>query len=250
MTAIGAGAFQGCTALTSLIVPEGVTSIGDYVFFDCSALASVVLPTTLQTIGESVFGYPYHGVLFVYYAGSQDDWDSVDIGAGNEGLTKAVFHFDVPVPAPLKVTTLGASARAAVPEAGIKAGLRFGSRLYNPDKIFAQDGKIYTVTEFGTLILPQAVLKAFGKDELLLSYGDGVLDGLVLAVPCTRYWDVTDSYIEFVATLVDGEGFALANYPNAPYVVRAYVIGIDEFDNIAVCYADPISRTYAQIING
>lgn len=52
---IGSSAFSGCTALTELIIPEGVTSIGDYCFRYCSNLSTVVLPDSVLTVGAHVF---------------------------------------------------------------------------------------------------------------------------------------------------------------------------------------------------
>ena len=41
VTSIGDRAFYGCTRLTSINIPEGVTSIGSYAFDSCSSLSSV-----------------------------------------------------------------------------------------------------------------------------------------------------------------------------------------------------------------
>ncbi|MCR5718542.1 MAG: glycoside hydrolase family 9 protein [Oscillospiraceae bacterium] len=54
VTAIGATAFYG-TALTSVTIPEGVTSIGSGAFWHCSALQSVKLPATLTAIEGMAF---------------------------------------------------------------------------------------------------------------------------------------------------------------------------------------------------
>src|SRR5476649_1018921 len=43
VTSIGTGAFQG-TALTSITLPSSVTSVGDFAFADCTSLASVTIP--------------------------------------------------------------------------------------------------------------------------------------------------------------------------------------------------------------
>ncbi|MCL1810388.1 MAG: leucine-rich repeat protein [Clostridiales bacterium] len=48
------GMFDGCTSLTSMTVPEGVTELPSYVFCR-SSLQSVDLPSTLKTIGGSAF---------------------------------------------------------------------------------------------------------------------------------------------------------------------------------------------------
>ena len=51
------GAFSGCTSLTSIDIPNGVTSIGDYVFNECRALTGVTIPDGVTSIGDSAFSY-------------------------------------------------------------------------------------------------------------------------------------------------------------------------------------------------
>lgn len=55
VTHIGHLAFYGCTALTSVSIPESVTSIGDAAFEYCSSLASINIPDSVTTIGGSAF---------------------------------------------------------------------------------------------------------------------------------------------------------------------------------------------------
>ena len=52
---IGDYAFFGCSGLTSLTLPSGVTEIGDYAFFGCSGLTSLTLPSGLTEIGHKAF---------------------------------------------------------------------------------------------------------------------------------------------------------------------------------------------------
>ena len=52
---IGARAFSDYTSLTSVTIPNSVTSIGDYAFSGCSGLTSVAIPNSVTSIGNSAF---------------------------------------------------------------------------------------------------------------------------------------------------------------------------------------------------
>ena len=55
VTLIGEDAFLGCSGLTSLTLPSGVTSIGEDAFRGCSGLTSLTLPSGVTSIGNSTF---------------------------------------------------------------------------------------------------------------------------------------------------------------------------------------------------
>ena len=57
VTAIGLFAFYGCSGLTSVAIPYSVTSIGSYAFNCCSGLTSVTIPNSVTSIGASAFEY-------------------------------------------------------------------------------------------------------------------------------------------------------------------------------------------------
>ncbi len=55
LTEIGSCTFRGCSGLTSLTLPSGVTKIGYYAFEGCSGLTSLTLPSGVTEIGYSAF---------------------------------------------------------------------------------------------------------------------------------------------------------------------------------------------------
>ena len=55
VTSIGSYAFSSCSSLTSVTIGSGVTSIGSYAFSSCSSLTSVTIGSGVTSIGSSAF---------------------------------------------------------------------------------------------------------------------------------------------------------------------------------------------------
>ena len=55
VTSIGARVFYNCTSLTSVTIGNGVTSIGNHAFGGCSGLANVTIPDSVTSIGYAAF---------------------------------------------------------------------------------------------------------------------------------------------------------------------------------------------------
>ena len=52
---IGNKAFYGCTSLASIEIPASVTSIGSRAFYGCSSLTSIIIPESVNVIGTYAF---------------------------------------------------------------------------------------------------------------------------------------------------------------------------------------------------
>ncbi|MDD3267565.1 MAG: leucine-rich repeat protein, partial [Burkholderiales bacterium] len=55
ITSIGSCAFNRCSNLTSITIPNSVTSIGSYAFEECDSLASISIPNSVMSIGGDIF---------------------------------------------------------------------------------------------------------------------------------------------------------------------------------------------------
>lgn len=57
ITSIGRCAFSGCDGLTNITIPDSVTSIGSAAFENCSGLTSIVIPDSVTSIDHWAFQY-------------------------------------------------------------------------------------------------------------------------------------------------------------------------------------------------
>ena len=55
VTSIGDYAFYHCTGLMSIAIPDNVTNIGNYAFYHCTSLTSITIPNGVTSIGDSAF---------------------------------------------------------------------------------------------------------------------------------------------------------------------------------------------------
>ena len=57
VTSIGYRAFASCEGLTSITIPNSVTSIGYWAFGGCTGLTSITIPNSVTSIGDRAFEY-------------------------------------------------------------------------------------------------------------------------------------------------------------------------------------------------
>ena len=69
VTSIGFCAFYNCKSLTSVTIPDSVTSVGNSAFYDCTSLASVTIPNSVTSIDE-------HAFYNTAYYNDESNWDN------------------------------------------------------------------------------------------------------------------------------------------------------------------------------
>ena len=84
---------DGKTCTGGVVIPDTVTSVGNCAFSECSSLTSIEIPNSVTSIGRGSFYYCY-GLTDVYYTGTSDDWNKIDIGKENDKLISSKIHFE------------------------------------------------------------------------------------------------------------------------------------------------------------
>ncbi len=106
ITSIGGYAFQNCSALASVTIPNSVTSIGYEAFMYCSALESVTIPDSVTEIGDFAFYQCYKLKSFYGKFASADNRCLIIDGVLNSFAPAGLTTYTIPN----SVTEIGKSA--------------------------------------------------------------------------------------------------------------------------------------------
>ena len=89
VTSIGANAFSG-SGVTSITIPNSVTSIGDFAFWACFSLTSITIPSSVTNLGAAPFDACPMAAINV--AASNPAFISIGGVLFNQGQTKLIEY--------------------------------------------------------------------------------------------------------------------------------------------------------------
>ena len=124
LSRIGRCAFLGCVGLTSVTIPNTVTTIGESAFNNCRALANIEIPSSVIEIGRDAFSYTawfdnqpdglvYAGRVAYRCKGTMSDGSSIIINDGTLSIASCAFrdcYGLTSVNIPNSITTIGSYA--------------------------------------------------------------------------------------------------------------------------------------------
>ena len=143
ITSIPDAAFVNCSQLTNISIPNSVTYIGFSAFSSCTSLKSITLPSSLRTIGNSAFA-DCPSLMTVTYPGSKKQWDDIAKGSNNDVLknhlicAKLEATFDPDNGENISTQTIDRGGKFTEPAAPSKENHTF-SGWYNGDEKFDFD---------------------------------------------------------------------------------------------------------------
>ena len=92
ITSLGEGAFRQSGSLKSVTIPNNIRTIEENTFDGCKSLTSITISNTVKSVGNYAFDKCLN-LSDVYYTGTEEQWNKIQIGSNNECLTNANIHF-------------------------------------------------------------------------------------------------------------------------------------------------------------
>ena len=91
VTVINSGVFLGNKSLKEITLSNNLKTIYYRAFKYCSNLETITMPSSVTKIDQEVFASCY-SLQDVYYNGTIEQWEAIEIRNGNEYLTEATIH--------------------------------------------------------------------------------------------------------------------------------------------------------------
>ena len=84
--------FLTCANIQEFIVPDTFQSIGKEAFNNCKDLVAITIPKSIKEIKENAFAN-CPNLKLIYYKGTQNDFNNINIKIGNNDFKKAEIQF-------------------------------------------------------------------------------------------------------------------------------------------------------------
>ena len=91
VTEMGRRAFSGCSSLTGIAIPDSVTEIGKYAFDGCKSLTSITIPDGVTSIGDGAF-YNCSSLTEIKVASENSNYVSVNGVLYNKDKTTIICY--------------------------------------------------------------------------------------------------------------------------------------------------------------
>jgi hypothetical protein len=147
--------FRSCYNLIGVTIGNGIWQIDSYAFGYCENLTSVTMPRSVTRIWDGAF-CDCESLTDVYYAGTEAQWNAINIEGSNEYLLSATIHYNSTGPA--------AGTNVAVSQGQAASG----EEAPTLDAVY---GGEYSSEETGSYTLKKATFSGLmpGEEYLLLA---------------------------------------------------------------------------------
>ena len=225
VTSIGAKAFQGNTALVSVVLPDTIDRIEMYAFYECTSLKCIVMPQEMSYIGYQAFR-------------GCSDLEKISIPEGIEFLDEVMFAGctqlkEIDLPNTLKQLGMG-----------VFAGCENIESIDLPDSITYMDGSVFSsCSNMKHLKLPSA----------LENIDDYTFRGCIsleeLVIPASVCYIGPDAFYECegVVLVVSPDSYAksYAEAAGIPYIIEEQSNSVGNEDNYEYSIEEELSQDFS-----
>lgn len=284
ITTLKPHAFDSCVGLEEVTIGSGITHLPSYVFSNCEALTAITIPDTVKTIGYRAFyrcgltqitigtgiktigvgAFYYTDLEYVFYDGTQTQWEAIDIARQNDLLTDAKRFYQHTHAYPTEPTTVvepdcwDAGYREYVCSCGTLSYREELPKLgHNYEGLTCTrcGGECATMSLHSVALRP-SVAGIYFKAELWINNAEvavrtGIAVSLENPLPVADGSDASCLYTEggtsvLITNIMDPEKTPKENIKNAkmPIYARAYV----ELADGTFIYSEPIAATLNQVV--
>lgn len=201
------------TNIRSVVIPENYTTINDGAFANCSSLTKVTIMGKLNDgIGSGAFNN-CESLTDIYYAGTEEEWNSVNIEAYNESLLNATIHYGC-VPATQgyvdeKIKSIPSGGGGVASIAELKSLMIDAHKYYRGTSVVPSDASLFKTSPWDsdTEVSIVAVSKELSGD-IVIPY-EYLSNGVKQSVVCVGSEAFKDS--QGITSVVIPEGVHLIN---------------------------------------
>ncbi|MDR2671749.1 MAG: leucine-rich repeat domain-containing protein, partial [Coriobacteriales bacterium] len=164
VVSIGRYAFDGCTSLTSVTIPDSVTSIDDLAFYECDSLTSVAIGNSVESIGSETF-FRCNFLAAISVGSANQNYSAVEGVLFNKDKTRLILY-------PMGKTDLSYTIPNSVTS--------------------IDDWAFYYCTTLTSVIIPDSVTSiGFGAFEYCTSLTSVTIGNSVESIGYSAFWACT-----------------------------------------------------------
>ncbi|MBQ7637397.1 MAG: leucine-rich repeat protein [Clostridia bacterium] len=169
VSSIGMSAFTDCESLKTVIITGNVTSIGSWTF-DNTSLKTIVLPASLTRVSNEAF-IRTTGIERVLFAGTQEQWDEVNVGTDNGSFETAQVICGFPLDSYKNITAEEENGLLTVSGSGALEGA--GGTGYHLFDDFANGAKALYI-EGNVTMIGENTFAGFSELETVICETNGI----------------------------------------------------------------------------
>ncbi|MFZ9794475.1 MAG: leucine-rich repeat domain-containing protein, partial [Gemmataceae bacterium] len=86
---------NSCTSLTSITIPNSVTTISNYAFSGCASLTSITIPNSVTSFGDDIWTFPFSGctgLTEINVDSGNASFSSINGVLFNKAVTSIIFY--------------------------------------------------------------------------------------------------------------------------------------------------------------